>query len=145
MFKTTHRATGGTTRLPMFEIREDQIKAFTAARTRENIAALVTQDYEDILSGMPRDLVFDMVDGGIATARSFGLSTPEDLAGFVCLMFEIGPEFYRQPNILKILQDNSIEPQRKLEELDRRTTEQDWNEARDNLAEQSWFPELRGA
>jgi hypothetical protein len=128
----------------MFEIREDQIRAFNAARIRENIATLVRQDYDDILAGMPRDILLDMVDGGIAAGRSFGLSSPEDLAGFVCLMFEIGPEFYRQPNILKIFQDGAIEPHRKLEALDRQTTEQDWEEARENLAEQSWFPELRG-
>jgi hypothetical protein len=128
----------------MFEIREDQIKAFNAARIRENIATLVSQDYDDILAGVPRDILLDMVDGGIAAGRSFGLSAPENLAGFVCLMFEIGPEFYRQPNILNILQDGAIEPHRKLEALDRQATEQDWEEARENLAEQSWFPELRG-
>src|SRR5688572_20304007 len=68
-FRTALCATGGTTRLPRFEIREGQIRPSQPPWVRENIAELVTQDYDDILSGMPRNLVFHMVDGDIATAR----------------------------------------------------------------------------
>ena len=107
------------------------------------IRRCVHADYAFIVEGLPDDLLDAMIGHGLRAARSFGLSQPGDLAGFVFVMFEVGPEFYRHPRIRAVLQDPGVPPERKLTAAFERTDEQVWDEVVSVLHRQTWFPELR--
>ncbi|WAK03795.1 hypothetical protein [Methylobacter sp. YRD-M1] len=110
---------------------------------RNSIQKRVKEDYQQIIQGVPDDLVKLMIDHGINVARQFGLSSPGDIAGFVYIMFEVGPEFYRQPQIRMVLENPSIAPGNKLQRLFTDVSPESWQQVVAVLPKLTWFPELR--
>jgi hypothetical protein len=55
-------------------------------------------------------------------------------------MFEVAPTFDEQPAIARVLEDESLPPDRRMEALWDRTTDEDWEEAeaRAPFAEDFW-------
>ncbi|WAK04306.1 hypothetical protein [Methylobacter sp. YRD-M1] len=110
---------------------------------RNSIQKRVKEDYQQIIQGVPDDLVKLMINHGIDVARKFGLGSPVDIAGFVYIMFEVGPEFYRQPQIRMILENPSIPPSNKLQKLFTDVSPESWQQVVAVLPKLTWFPELR--
>ncbi len=110
---------------------------------RNSIQKRVKEDYQQIIQGVPDDLVKLMINHGIEAARKFGLSRPADIAGFVYIMFEVGPEFYRQPQIRMILENPSIPSSNKLQMLFTDVSPESWQQVVAVLPKLTWFPELR--
>jgi hypothetical protein len=128
------------------KIRSEQFEQMAGADDRlllNAIKQIVLTDYQAIVEGLPEDLLDEMIIGGMEKARSFGLSRASHVAGFVLVMFEVGPEFYRHPEIEKILTDPDIPPDQRLSAMTDRTPPAAWDEVAASLAEQTWFPELR--
>ena len=92
-----------------------------------------------LLEGVPADLLDLMVAGGIRSARNYGLVEPSDVAGFVYLMFEIGPEFHKHPEANALLSDRSLGGREKLNRLLTDISAATWNAIA--LDRQNWFPE----
>ncbi|HRQ80477.1 MAG TPA: hypothetical protein PKZ97_05105 [Azospirillaceae bacterium] len=109
---------------------------------RESIIRLVSNDHKSVIEGLPEDLLHEMIDGGIDAASRFQLTEPSDIAAFVLIMFEVGPEFYRHPVIHAHLTDTSVPPNKRLDAVIERTPHSVWSDIEANIHLQTWFPEL---
>jgi hypothetical protein len=68
----------------------------------------IIQTMPDEVRGLPAHLALRLVLNGIERARSHGLSSDEDLAGFVCVMFDVAPNFDQEPTLKRILADSAL-------------------------------------
>lgn len=66
---------------------------------------------------------------GVARAEYYGMDADAAIFGFVAMMFEVAPTFDRQPAIRRVLRDDSIPPDLRIDALWDRTTDEDWDEA----------------
>jgi hypothetical protein len=107
------------------------------------ILRVVRSEYPLVVEDFPDDILLEMISGGIIRAREFGLTNSEDIAGFVLIMFEVGPEFYNHAAIRSVLEGASIPAERKLDEVFAHTSQAVWDEVVGSLHRQTWFPELR--
>lgn len=78
---------------------------------------------------------------GIARAEAHGLTWDSSITAFVAMMFEVAPTFDEQPAIARVLKDESIPANRRIDALWDRTTDEDWDEAeaRAGSAEAFWI------
>jgi len=116
----------------MLRIRGEQLEAFRmAARNnlRERLAAHLHSSETGDAARIPRDLLLERVDAGLASARQFGLNEPNPLAAFLGLMFSIGPRFFEQRAIRQILGDGALGQADRMRLLGERATPGDWLEA----------------
>lgn len=84
----------------------------------------------------------EMVENGLARARSHGLDRPKALTAFVALMFEIGPNFDQQPEIRAALADTSVPMSERFDVMLSRVSDEAWEEAEANRDPLAWFPGL---
>lgn len=110
---------------------------------RLSISNLVREQHAYVVQGLPADLFDRMVGDGLDTARSYGLQAPAQLATFVLLMFELGPEFHRAPVIQRVLTDATIPPDERLAAVLERTPPEAFAAIEAAMDRQTWFPELR--
>jgi hypothetical protein len=103
----------------------------------------VRAEHPYVVEGLPDDILKEMVERGVKTARSYGLSASEALATFVLLMFEFGPEFHRHPEVQAMLTDPAMAPEARLEAVIERTPSETWEHIQSAIHRQTWFPELR--
>jgi len=77
---------------------------------------------------------------GIARAESHGLTWDASITAFVAMMFEVAPTFDEQPAIARVLKDESLPADQRIDALWERTTDEDWDEAeaRAPFAEAFW-------
>jgi len=129
----------------MIITREQKVAMLAADKNLlfQAIKQRVVRDYQAIVKGIPDDMLAGMINHGIEKAKSFGLTHPFDIAGFVYIMFEVGPEFYRHPKILPILSSITIPPERKMDTMIEQTQPMVWQQCMEVLDRQTWFPELR--
>lgn len=105
------------------------------------IVVHVWENHQRIVNTLPRDLLHDMVRNGISRARRHGLRLESSLTAFVSLMFEISPTFDEHPEILRILEDNTVEPDKRIELLLTCVSGKSWEEAGQRYNEVAWFME----
>ena len=123
-------------------VREEQLLAFRAvadedfvARTAEYLraehpeAAVALPDGERPLSEMPDELLLGMVRRGIARARSYGLTWESSITAFVVLMFVVAPNFDAHPLIRRVLTDEKVAPDLRVDQLWEETTDENWEAA----------------
>ena len=129
----------------MIITREQKVAMLAADKNLlfQAIKRRVVRDYQEIVGGLPEDMLAGMINHGIDKAKSFGLTHPFDIAGFVYIMFEVGPEFYRHPQIQPILTSTTLPPEQKMNTMIDRTPPVVWQQCVDVLDRQTWFPELR--
>lgn len=107
------------------------------------IKNLVRKEHAYVVEGLPEDLLDEMIQSGVNTGRSYGLTAAQALAAFVLLMFEFGPEFHRHPSIQAMLSDSALTPEARLEAVMERTPSETWEQIQSALHRQTWFPDLR--
>jgi hypothetical protein len=66
---------------------------------------------------------------GIKLARYRELTWESSIATYVCLMFSVHPFFERHPEIRKVFNDSSIEPNLRVRLMQNRISETHWSEA----------------
>jgi hypothetical protein len=104
------------------------------------IANALRQDSADYVEGLPIPTLQRMVRTGIARARSYGLTAPEDLLTYVGIMFQVAPNFDRQPAIHAVLVDPVIPPNKKLDVLTEPRFDAAWDEADAAYDPDAWSP-----
>lgn len=135
----------------MLKFNEDQLgqlrQAYMADHAR--FVNFVGRHVQDHCRDSVRDIdplsLREMVENGLARARSHGLDDPKSLTAFVAIMFEIGPNFDEEPEIRAALADASVPMAERFDTLLARVSDAAWERAeaqRDSLA---WFPELGDA
>lgn len=66
----------------------------------------IAETMPDEIRGIPERLVCKMISTAIKRARSHGLGTDGDITGFVCVMFEVAPNFDEEPVLRSMLESN---------------------------------------
>lgn len=143
-------------------IRPAQLKAFAPAAEgafERRVAEHLREHHAGVTVKLPsadadarevevRDLddsaLVEMVRGGIARARSYGMTWESSLTSFVVLMFLVAPNFDDHPLINRLLTNQAVEPDARLDELVAGATEGNWVAARRGYDASAWGPELNG-
>jgi hypothetical protein len=85
--------------------------------------------------------IYALVGNAIARARALGLDWESSITAFVALMFVVAPNFDEHPLIQRVLKDERVPANSRLEQLWERTTEENWEAARKNYDVNAWHPQ----
>jgi hypothetical protein len=135
----------------MLKIRPQQLEAFKSVADtffvketadyirREHREALVTlPDGIFPAAAIPDARLQEMVRLAISRARQYGFVWESNLVAFVAIMFVVAPNFDDHPLIRRVLKDEELEPSIRLDELMKRTSEENWEEARRRYDPSAW-------
>ncbi|WP_441286638.1 hypothetical protein ACSRUE_30445 [Sorangium sp. KYC3313] len=90
----------------------------------------VRRRYPDATAPLSEGEILAHVRSGVERARGHGLTWMSSIASFVELMFDVGPRFDEHPAVLRLLEDDDLPPDLRVEALVHRLTEQEWREVR---------------
>ncbi|MEK9149334.1 MAG: hypothetical protein AAB267_04735 [Candidatus Desantisbacteria bacterium] len=130
----------------MLEIRKEQEDAFLLHDEEAFIDFIIEHlrnEHYDYVSDMPTSTLHEMVCNGLVRARSHGLISAENLSAFVALMFVMAPNFDEHPVLQKILDDETIPVDQRLDRLLVDELNSCWEEVEENYDGDAWFPELK--
>lgn len=97
------------------------------------------------VEGLPEEKLHELVRSGIRRARSYGLTLESSIAGFVAVMFEVAPNFDTHRLCQVLLNDEEVEPDRRLDEMLDVLTEKNWESIRVDYDPTAWeFAETTG-
>ena len=132
-------------------IRPEQLEAFQSVADRVFVRQMVEYLRENhagalvylpdgsiAVEQIPDEILYEMVRNGIARARSYGLSWESTVGAFVVLMIVIAPNFDEHPLIQRILTDESVPENDRIDELWGRTSEQNWEAAEKSYDANAW-------
>jgi hypothetical protein len=104
----------------MVKIRDDQTDEYLQndpVRFIELILRHIAQTMPEQIRGIPPHLVWYQIEVAVARARKHGLTTDEDIIGFVSVMHEIAPNFDEEPTLKAILADTRMKPSERWQAL----------------------------
>lgn len=87
---------------------------------------------------MADETLREMVINGLARARANGMTWKSSLQAFVVTMVVAAPNFDEHPIIQRILKDEKIAADQRLDALWERTTEQNWEAVERNYDVSAW-------
>lgn len=94
-----------------------------------DVARHMRAEHAELVGGLPDAELLRRVEIGIGRAQAYGMTWDETITAFVVIMFEIAPTFDEQPGIRRVLVDDKVAPDARIDALWDRTTEEDWEEA----------------
>jgi hypothetical protein len=94
--------------------------------------------YSSPLGEVPVEVLEEMIHNGIARARRYQVTWESTLTSFVSIMFVVAPNFDEHPLIRRVLNDNNISPDLRVDMLFERTEEENWDEAEAQYDPQTW-------
>ncbi len=95
----------------------DQYLQHDAEAFIDHILNFIIDTMPDEIRGIPLHLVREQIRTAIARARRHGLTSDEQVMGFVNVMFEIAPNFDEEPVLQKVLTDTRLTPAERWEAL----------------------------
>jgi hypothetical protein len=116
----------------LIQLKAPQLKACGEAIDRDLIRVIywhLRNHHSRPVQFLDRVTLESRVQVSISRARSYGLGTISDLAGFAALMFELAPNFDEHPSFRRILEDPSLPSEVKMRRLSQVISDRDWNEA----------------
>ena len=138
----------------MFVIRSEHLEAFQPVADdifASEVVNYLRENHGDAevalpngtceVADIPDDVLQEMVLTGIGRARKYGMTWESSLASYVVLMFEAAPNFDSHPLVQRVLRDENIEPDERMEQLLEQTTEQNWEAVRENYDGNAWLDE----
>jgi len=96
-----------------------------------------------IVNQINTDVLRRMVSEGISRGRQYGLAWESSLTAFVTLMFVTAPNFDEHPLIQRVLKDETVPADSRIDQLWDRTTDQNWHAAKQNYDVSAWSLENR--
>lgn len=105
------------------------------------IGGHIRQEQPDMTACLSDDTLNEMISTGFERARSYGFRSDEDLTAFVCVMFEIAPNFDEQPELNQALSNTSIPINRRFDSLFEPRYDWAWQEAEKHYDTRAWFRE----
>lgn len=143
--------TGAIEYIFMLSIRQEQLEAFQPVADRvfvENLIEALKEQYPGIIvrlsigtfgiEQLPDDTLHKMVLNGITRARGYGMSWESSLSGFVILMFVMAPNFDEHPLIKRVLKNDSVAPDSRIEQLWEHTSDENWEAVEQNYDANAW-------
>jgi hypothetical protein len=122
-------------------IRNEQIKVFENIAEDnfiDDLVAKVRETHGEQVADFDDDELRRLVETGGGRARGHGLEGEEAIGVFVGWMFEFAPNFDEQENIKKMLADERLAPDDRIELVAEAATEKDWAEAEAAYDETAW-------
>ena len=104
----------------------------------DELAQTVRENHAEAVEDVSDEELKEYVTVGIARARSHGLTFEDSITAFVRLMFDIAPNFDEQTNIARMLKDERLEPDDRIELVLEAASEEDWAEAESLYDENAW-------
>ena len=78
------------------------------------------------LADLPDETLLDLVRPRLRRARDYGMTWESTLTAFVVLTFVVSPSFDQHPAIRRLLTDDTVEPDLRIDQLWEHTSEEDW-------------------
>ncbi len=135
----------------MLKIRDEQMGAFQetaeAAFAKSTVAYLRETHPETVVqlpSGkckvahLPDDVIYDMVWDSFQKAHTYGIDWQSTLRAYTVIRFVAAPNFDDHPIIKRILNDESVPPNERVDKLWENTTEQNWEAVAKNYNPDTW-------
>ena len=114
-------------------IRDAQLQALQRSLDRrfaQSLAVVIRQRFPRQSAEMNDPSLLDVVLTHVREAELYGITHPYAVTDYVGLKFELGFAFDRHPMVAELLQDRSIDGEKKLRMLSMSMTERDWAEVR---------------
>ena len=141
----------------MLKIRSGQIEAFNPVaeadfvrrvaehvRARHPRAAVRLPGRLTVAGRLEDATLLALVRGGVARARRYGVEAESALAAFVVTMFLTAPNFDEHPLIRRVLADDKITPDRKIDQLLQSITARNLKVVKDTYNPAAWNEETGG-
>jgi hypothetical protein len=93
---------------------------------------------EFLIEELPDETLLTMVRQTASRARQFGMKLESSLMAFIVLAVVSAPNFDEHPLIRRILNDNSTQPDERIERLWDKTTEENWEAVEKNYDVDAW-------
>lgn len=135
----------------MLKIRNQQLQIFQPVAEIAFLRKLVEYLYEHhsqvavqlpesltVITKIPEEQLKSLVTNGINRARAYGITSENTLASFVVLMFVTAPNFDEHPLIKRLLKDERIAANDRIDNLWQHTTEQNWQAVKQNYDAKAW-------
>ena len=135
----------------MLKIRKDQIDLFQPdaeeafirrvmnyVRERHGDRIVKLPAGETIVAGLPEETLRQMVEGGIARARAYGITWKSSLISYVVLMFLTAPNFDEHRAVYGYLTNERIEADRRIDAMMDELPNKVWQEVEDIYAPENW-------
>lgn len=135
----------------MLKIRAEQIQVFQpVAETaflnslteylQQHHSQVAVQLGENLIvvAKIPIEQLKVLVENGIKRARTYGMTDESSLAAFVILMFVTAPNFDDHPLIQRLLTDEKVLANERIDTLWQHTTEQNWQVIKQNYNASAW-------
>jgi hypothetical protein len=135
----------------MLKIRAEQFDAFQPVAEAAFIRRVVEhlrEHHADVVIQLPNEVALvkqiagerlcAMLGQGIRRARDYGMSWESSISAFVVLMFVTAPNFDKHPLIQRVLKDERVAANSRMDQLWERTTEENWEVVRENYETTAW-------
>ena len=135
----------------MFKIRSEQIRLFqpdaeeafvrrvmSYVRERHGNRSVNLPDGAVIISGLSEETLREMVEGGIARARAYGITWKSSLMSYVMLMFLTAPNFDEHRAVAEFLTNEEIEPDRRIDKMMDEISNKIWPEVEAHYDPKTW-------
>jgi hypothetical protein len=126
----------------LWPIRQPQVDMLGLAMVHNfvrKVAGMLRQEFPAFVEKLGDDELRDRVWMGLARARSHGIRRETTLAGFITMMFVVGPDFDRTPRMAGILADEAVDPDRRMERV-LELPQQAWSDAVEAARAGGWNP-----
>ena len=113
-----------------------------------SVAQYLREEHSDVLvklpsvstplNHLPVEFLEQLVQRAISAAHVYGITWQSSLAAFVVLTFVIAPNFNEHGYISQVLEDPSVAPDMRIDELWERTSDRTWHESIENYDAAAW-------
>ena len=135
----------------MLKIRREQFEVFepvAEAAFIRRVAEHLRASHADAVVQFPNEVILvkqiaderlrRLTKEAITRARNYGLSWESAVTAFVVLMFVASPNFDQHPLIQRILKDERVPADSRMDQLWERTTDENWEAVRKNYDPAAW-------
>jgi hypothetical protein len=129
----------------LVHLRESQLKLCADAIDRDLVKVIywhMRNHHSRSVQFLDRGGLEARVQVAIQRARTYGLGTISDLAGYAALMFELAPNFDQHPSFRRVLDDQSVPVETKMRKLSQVIGDAEWNEAAASYDREYWAKAL---
>jgi hypothetical protein len=122
------------------DVAEQALVSEIIAYLREKHAGAIVRLSDGVytIKQMADERLREMVIHAVARARAYGMTWKSSLQAFVVTMVVAAPNFDEHPIIQRILKDEKIAADRRLDALWERTSEQNWEAVEHNYDVSAW-------
>lgn len=136
----------------MLKIRSEQIRPFQPQaeeafinrvmnylrKNHDGLEVLLPENIKRTVANLSDEMLREMVKGGVARARDYGIEWSSNLISFVIVMFVVAPNFDGDERATKFLKDDKIEPEKRVDKMLDELTDEEWNEIRKKYDAETW-------